>query len=215
MDRGSGRSLDEHLILRHGTPVFAAATISPPTSAKEELQAHRDSLHDPGKLANRRNDGAVDHVRSSAPRDPGCGSAVRRHELSAVGRGPPHLSRSRPRAAPASRNDRGGLLQVVDDHLQLRADSVSMPRPARPWAELWSSLPSPALRCAHCSCAWPRTWPPGSPACSRTAIPVRAMNQVSLSISVPPAIPSSACSKGKPARQCLQILGAPVSVVAS
>src|SRR5579859_1183463 len=55
-------SSDEHLILRHGTPLLPIAAIPTATARKEELQACRDSLHQSRNLADRRNHGLLHDI---------------------------------------------------------------------------------------------------------------------------------------------------------
>src|SRR5256885_16931518 len=54
--RVNHNTLDEHLILRHGTPRFAAAAISSSTIAQKKFNTGRDPVEKTGDLTNRRHD---------------------------------------------------------------------------------------------------------------------------------------------------------------
>src|SRR5580698_5178821 len=56
--------LDEHLILRHGPPGFAAAAVLAASVAEQELDSRRDSLNQAGELAYGRDHGVMHYVRS-------------------------------------------------------------------------------------------------------------------------------------------------------
>src|SRR5258708_17111662 len=61
-DPGESYALDEHLILRHGAPILPAAAVSPAATAKQKIEACRDSPHQPGELTNRRNHSLMNHL---------------------------------------------------------------------------------------------------------------------------------------------------------
>src|SRR5580698_1474035 len=64
---GSGKpwawtTLNEHFVLGHGPPRFAAAAVLAAAVAKQELDARRHTLNQAGELPNGRNHSVVHHV---------------------------------------------------------------------------------------------------------------------------------------------------------
>src|SRR5271156_6326907 len=60
----SGATLNEHLILRHGPPSFAAAAVPAAAVAEKELNTSRHALNQTSELPHRRDYGVVYHVGS-------------------------------------------------------------------------------------------------------------------------------------------------------